>query len=205
MTASMMVTMRGLTKHLDLEIEASTARGAPLEKGEPVPGCICSTCVMLKAGIETDAIADITTITRRLAKIVPAERMAAAINEVRESTFVLPSPEHLCRLAEAEHGARRTYNGPDLPVELARSVSILDAADRLGLDMKKMGLSYRGPCPVHKGEGRNMSIDPKRGSFKCFVCNAGGDVIDLVQAVRGSSFPAAVRELAGMDGITEGA
>ncbi len=158
---------------------------------------------MLKAGIDAGTVDETGAIVHRLARIHPDERLEAAQVEVKAAAGVVPAAEWLCRLAEDAHGARRAYKGPGLPVELARSVAILDAAEALQLDVKKMGASHRGPCPVHKGEGPNLSIDPKRGAFKCFVCDAGGDVIDLVMAVRGSTFPQAVRELAGIAGATQ--
>ena len=155
--------------------------------------------------MDSGTVDETGAIVRRLARIHPDERLEAAHIEAKAATGVVPSTEWLCRLAEDAHGARRAYKGLGLPVELARSVPILDAAEALQMDIKKMGVSHRGPCPVHKGEGPNLSIDPKRAAFKCFVCGAGGDVIDLVMAVHGSSFPAAVRELAGMAGTTKGA
>jgi len=40
---------------------------------------------------------------------------------------------------------------------------------------------YRGPCPIHHGEGRDaFHADLKRKIFHCFSCGAGGDVLDLV-------------------------
>lgn len=191
-----------MSQHLLLEIEASDP-GNQLPAGAPVPGCKCPHCTMLKAGINSGTVDETGAIVRWLARIHPDERLEAAHVEAKLAVGIVPSAEWLCRLAEDAHGARRAYKGQGLPVELARSVPILDAAEALQMDIKKMGASHRGPCPVHKGEGSNLSIDPKRAAFKCFVCDVGGDVIDLVMAVRGSTFPQAVRELAGIAGATQ--
>jgi DNA primase len=64
------------------------------------------------------------------------------------------------------------------------------------VELRRVGKSYRGPCPIHGGEGPNLSILPERGLFYCFVCGAGGDGIELWQQVRGVSFVDAVRGLA---------
>ncbi len=71
-----------------------------------------------------------------------------------------------------------------------------DETDRLGLDLNRVGRSYHGPYPIHKGEHRNFSLNPERGSFTCFVCGEGGDGIALWMAVRGVAFAETVRELA---------
>lgn len=189
--------MRGISKHLEREIEVSHERGRPLDPGEPVPGCDCPTCVMQDAGLAGSTFKRTRAIVRKLARLHPDQRMAAAQYAVNRSEIALPSADWMCRLAEKEHGARRAYRGPDLPVDAAREVSILDAAERLGIELKKMGLSHRAPCPIHGGEGMNFAVRAKKGKFKCFVCDASGDVIDLVMQVRGCTFAAAVRELAG--------
>ncbi len=82
-----------------------------------------------------------------------------------------------------------------MPVEAARATPILDVADRLGLELRRVGRSYRGPCPIHRGEDPNFSVDPERGLFKCFVCDEGGDGIELWMHVRGVTFAEAVREM----------
>ncbi len=189
--------MRGLSTHLELEIEASHARGEPLPEGDPVPGCKCPECMMQRAGLDDRTIAEAGVIIRRLAKLHPDERLKAAKREIKSARLILPSPGWLARLAESEHGARKAYRGPGLPLEAAKEVPILEVAAALGLKLKKHALSHRGPCPIHGGEHGNFSVMPKKDSFRCYVCGAAGDGIDLVMAVRGVKFPEAVRELAG--------
>lgn len=67
--------------------------------------------------------------------------------------------------------------------------------------LKRSGKTYRGPCPLHGGEGPNFSVDPARGIFKCFVCNEGGDVFGFVMRRLGLDFPSAVRHLAERYGV----
>jgi DNA primase len=69
------------------------------------------------------------------------------------------------------------------------------------VSLKRVGKSYRGPCPLHGGEGRNFSIDPERGIFKCFVCGEGGDVFGFLMKQLGLDFPSAVRQVAARVGI----
>ncbi|MFQ5679617.1 MAG: DNA primase [Gemmatimonadota bacterium] len=69
------------------------------------------------------------------------------------------------------------------------------------LTLKRVGKSYRGPCPLHGGDGPNFSVDPVRGIFKCFVCGEGGDVFAFAMKVLGLDFPAAVRYVGARVGI----
>lgn len=40
---------------------------------------------------------------------------------------------------------------------------------------------YRGPCPIHHGDGRDaFHADFGKNIFHCFSCGAGGNVLDLV-------------------------
>lgn len=67
--------------------------------------------------------------------------------------------------------------------------------------LKRVGKSYRGPCPLHGGDGPNFSVDPAKGLFKCFVCGEGGDVFSFVMKYLGLDFPSAVRHVAQRVGI----
>jgi DNA primase len=52
---------------------------------------------------------------------------------------------------------------------------ILERLRRSGQD------HYRGPCPIHQGEGRDaFHGDLGKNAFHCFSCGAGGNVLDLV-------------------------
>ncbi|MEN8143360.1 MAG: DNA primase [Gemmatimonadota bacterium] len=67
--------------------------------------------------------------------------------------------------------------------------------------LKRTGRTWRGPCPLHGGEGPNFSVDPGRGIFKCFVCGEGGDVFAFFMKHSGFDFPSAVRHVAARVGI----
>lgn len=67
--------------------------------------------------------------------------------------------------------------------------------------LKRSGRTWRGPCPLHGGEGPNFSVDPVRGIFKCFVCGEGGDVFAFVMKNAGFDFPSAVRHVAERAGV----
>ena len=67
--------------------------------------------------------------------------------------------------------------------------------------LKRTGRTYRGPCPLHGGDGPNFSVDPGRGIFKCFVCGEGGDVFAFVMKHLGLDFPSSIRTLGAQFGV----
>ena len=52
-----------------------------------------------------------------------------------------------------------------------------------------------GRCPFHAERSASFHVLVDRQRFKCFGCNAGGDVIDFLQAVEGLDRVAAIRRL----------
>jgi DNA primase len=69
------------------------------------------------------------------------------------------------------------------------------------VQLRRSGRTYRGPCPLHGGEGPNFSVDPERGIFKCFVCGEGGDVFSFPMKLLGLDFIEAVKFVAERVGI----
>ena len=82
--------------------------------------------------------------------------------------------------------------------ELKECVSIRDGMKLLGLDFKRSGQSYRGPCPAcESGGDRALVVTPSKNAFYCFAQRRGGDVIALVAHVKGISMKEAAETLAG--------
>jgi DNA primase len=66
---------------------------------------------------------------------------------------------------------------------LKAAVRIEDYAGEL-TDLHFSGQSLRGICPVHGGDNRSsFAVYPDKQHWHCFRCDAGGDVVDLCQAV----------------------
>ncbi len=191
------------SRHLFLELSTGT-----LGSDGPVPGCGCPTCRTLAAGGSWATAAHAEGMVLMLAAMAPEDRLPAL--QVAEAARIrlgydvaLPSPEVLAALValvpgvvRAPRNAHRNGKPEPLPVEAARAVSILEVADRLGLELKRVGTGYRGPCLLHGGEHDNFALRPERNRFKCFVCDAGGDAIALWMHVTGQEFHEAVKEIA---------
>ncbi len=83
---------------------------------------------------------------------------------------------------------------------------IRDRADIVGLigryvELKQAGRNHKGLCPFHDEKTPSFNVNPDRGIFHCFGCEAGGDVIGFMMRYENLSFPEAVRSLAADLGI----
>ncbi|MBM6403617.1 DNA primase [Phycicoccus sp. CSK15P-2] len=61
--------------------------------------------------------------------------------------------------------------------------------------------SLKGLCPFHDEKTPSFTIRPAVGTYHCFGCGEGGDVLDFVQKVEHLSFTEAVERLAAKVGM----
>ena len=73
---------------------------------------------------------------------------------------------------------------------IKHSVNILDVAARYGIEVNR---HKKALCPFHPDSNPSLSFKGQR--FKCFVCGAGSDVIDLVAQLAGKEPIEVAREL----------
>ena len=194
-----------LSGHMELEILVSAHRGRPIDEGEAVPGCGCVVCTTTIAGGDHEDVGIARHLVERLARLYPMNRPAVAeraVEEWAEHGAVLPSPGLLGALATRVPGARRDpppkrpgRRFMPLPVEESRAVPILDVCNALGLDLKRVGRTWRCPCPVHGGYGLNFSVIEDRGA-RCWTCGWTGDALSLWIELRSVEFHEAVRAIA---------
>jgi DNA primase len=89
---------------------------------------------------------------------------------------------------------------PDNIVEQVREhADIVSIVGEL-VKLKRVGNSFRGPCPFHQGKDPNFAVSPK-GGYVCFVCHEKGDVFTFVQKRLGLDFVDAVKYVGGKSGI----
>ena len=79
----------------------------------------------------------------------------------------------------------------------------LDAAEYIGRDVRlqRAGRNWKGLCPFHAEKTPSFFVFPDRGSFKCFGCGEGGDLLSYVMRRNRIDFPDALAELAREAGI----
>jgi DNA primase len=89
---------------------------------------------------------------------------------------------------------------PDDVVDRVRGEA--DIVEIIGefVKLKRVGSSFRGPCPFHHGKHDNFSVLP-RGSYMCFVCGEKGNVFTFLQKHLGLEFGEAVKSVGARLGI----
>jgi DNA primase len=84
---------------------------------------------------------------------------------------------------------------PEVTAEVRSRANILEViAEHVVL--KRAGKEYKGRCPFHDEKTPSFTVNPEKGIFKCFGCQAGGDVFAFVQKRKGIGFIDSVRDLA---------
>ncbi len=91
--------------------------------------------------------------------------------------------------------------GPATMARLREAADIVEVVSE-HVALKRRGRRWTGLCPFHQEKTPSFSVDPERGLYYCFGCQAGGDVIRFVMELEHLSFPEAVRHLAGRFGVT---
>ena len=82
--------------------------------------------------------------------------------------------------------------------------SRIDISEIIGeyVDLQQKGKNLMGLCPFHSERTPSFCVYPANGSFYCFGCGAGGDVITFLRLVEHYDYIEAVKNLAeraGMD------
>lgn len=69
------------------------------------------------------------------------------------------------------------------------------------MELRRQGRNFVGLCPFHRDRRPSMQVNPERQTWKCWVCDVGGDVFNFIMQREGVNFPEAVRVLAERAGI----
>ena len=51
------------------------------------------------------------------------------------------------------------------------------------VNLKRRGSNLIGSCPFHNEKTPSFTIWPEKGSYYCFGCGAGGDVITFIMQI----------------------
>jgi len=91
-------------------------------------------------------------------------------------------------------GRRKHYQPGQITeanIERAREYPIKELYEQLTGDKPRHGMVH---CPFHDDQTASMSVG-KYNRYKCFGCDAGGDVIDLYMKLEGVEFIQAVKRI----------
>ena len=82
-----------------------------------------------------------------------------------------------------------------------------DIADLVGsyVALRRQGRNLVGLCPWHEDSRPSLQVNAERQTFRCWVCNVGGDVFSFLMRMERLEFPEALEQLATRAGIELGA
>ncbi|MEG1427818.1 MAG: DNA primase, partial [Oscillospiraceae bacterium] len=84
--------------------------------------------------------------------------------------------------------------------ELKSRVDIADIVSSY-VNLKRRGKNLVGLCPFHNEKTPSFNLYPDNGSFYCFGCGTGGDVITFIRKIENLDYIEAVKLLAGKAGL----
>lgn len=81
--------------------------------------------------------------------------------------------------------------------------SAVDIVDVIGtqLELRRQGRNYVALCPWHDDRRPSMMVNQERQTWRCWVCDIGGDAFSYIMKRDGVSFPEALQILADRAGI----
>ncbi len=87
--------------------------------------------------------------------------------------------------------------------ELVRSHTDLVAlvGESVALHSQRGGRQFKALCPFHDDHNPSMEVNPERQTYRCWVCNKGGDCFSWVMEYEGVNFREALVSLANRAGI----
>ncbi len=92
------------------------------------------------------------------------------------------------------------YPADDAKERIRRAVEITDLVGSY-LELRRQGQNYVALCPWHDDSRPSLQINPARQTWKCWVCNLGGDIFSFVMQREGVGFREALEMLADRAGL----
>ena len=90
--------------------------------------------------------------------------------------------------------------GDDLKERVRDAVDIVELAGSY-LSLRRQGKGFVGLCPWHDDSRPSLQINPERQTYRCWVCNDGGDVFKFLMQMEKLEFREALEHLAERAGI----
>jgi DNA primase len=89
----------------------------------------------------------------------------------------------------------------DFAQHLKSQVDIVRVVSEYGVRLRRVGRRYSGLCPFHSEKTPSFSVSEEHQFYKCFGCDAKGDVITFVMSIEGLTFWESLRKLAEQHGV----
>jgi len=88
-----------------------------------------------------------------------------------------------------------SYGSFDAKERVKQAIDIVDLVGSY-IQLRRQGRNYVGLCPWHDDTRPSLQVNPERQSFKCWVCDIGGDVFTFMMKMEGVEFREALQMLA---------
>ena len=88
----------------------------------------------------------------------------------------------------------------DAKLRVKEAVDIVDLVGSY-LQLRREGRILKALCPWHDDTRPSLQVNPERQSFKCWVCDIGGDIFSFLMKIENLTFPEALAMLAERAGV----
>ena len=89
----------------------------------------------------------------------------------------------------------------DVKERVREALDIVDVAGSY-ISLRRQGKVMTGLCPWHEDSRPSLQINPDRQTYRCWVCDVGGDVFSFVMRMEKVEFREALEQLADRAGIS---
>jgi DNA primase len=91
-------------------------------------------------------------------------------------------------------------SGDDLKERVRDAIDIVDLVGTY-ISLRRAGKGLVGLCPWHDDSRPSLQVNPERQTFRCWVCNVGGDAFSFLMKMEKLEFREALEHLADRAGI----
>ncbi len=89
----------------------------------------------------------------------------------------------------------------DVKERVREAIDIVDVAGSY-ISLRRQGKVMTGLCPWHEDSRPSLQINPERQTYRCWVCDVGGDVFSFVMRMEKVEFREALEQLADRAGVS---
>ena len=87
--------------------------------------------------------------------------------------------------------------GGDFKEQVRAATNLVDVvSDTVSLTPIRNGVDYVGLCPFHEDKNPSFHVYPDRQTYRCWVCDTGGDCFRWMMEIEKVTFPEALELLA---------
>ncbi len=93
-----------------------------------------------------------------------------------------------------------SFASDDAKEQVRRSVDVVDLVGSY-LPLQRQGSGFVTTCPWHDDARPSLQVNPARQTWKCWVCDIGGDIFSFIMQLEGLNFREALEMLAERAGV----